>query len=120
MGELARGWMVMLYTVLILLNGSMLVYLHCCALTVLLYLQVLSVLQSCRITLAGQRDDRLCCCCLVESSVWASIRVLVDQRHDVRKCDEIMNSRRNEFSVFIRITLVRISIQAVQQYQCTK
>ena len=85
MGELVRGWMVLLYTVLILLNGSilvylycctvtvllirrfsrsffllnytMLLYLYCCAVTVLLYLQVLSVLQSCRITLAGQRDD---------------------------------------------------------------
>ena len=35
MGELARGWMVLLYTVLILLNGSMLVYLYCCTVTVL-------------------------------------------------------------------------------------
>ena len=145
MGELARGWMVLLYTVLILLNGSMLVYLYCCtvaillicrfsrflillnctmllylyccAVTVLLYLLVLSVLQSCRITLAGQRDDCLCCCCLVESSGWASIRVLVDHRHGVRKCDEIMNSRHNELSVFIRITFSTYSSTAVPMHE---
>ena len=97
----------------------MLLYLYCCAVTVLLYLQVLSVLQSCRITLAGQCDDRLCCCCLVESSVWASIRVLVDQRHDVRKCDEIMNSRRNELSVFIRITFSTYLVYQYKQYSST-
>ena len=34
--ELARGWMVLLYTVLILLNGSMLVYLYCCTVAILL------------------------------------------------------------------------------------
>ena len=37
-GELARGWMVLLYTVLILLNCSMLLYLYCCTVAVLLYM----------------------------------------------------------------------------------
>ena len=37
-------------------------------------------------------------------------------RHDERKCDEIVNSLRNELSAFIRITFVRISIQ---QYSST-
>ena len=70
--------MVLLYTVLILLNCcSILLYLYCCTVAVLLYLWVLSVLLSCRQMLAGQRGD--CYCCLVESSGWASIRVLVDQ-----------------------------------------
>ena len=71
-------------------------------------------------TLAGQRDDCLCCCCLVESSGWASIRVLVYQRHDVRKCDEIINSRRNELLVFIRIifnTYINTSSTAVPMHE---
>ena len=39
------------------------------------------------------------------------------QRHDVRKCDEIMNSRRNELSVFIRITFSTYSSTAVPMHE---
>ena len=41
----------------------------------------------------------------------------MDQRHDVRKCDEIMNSRRNELSVFIRITFSTYSSSAVPMHE---
>ena len=40
-------------------------------------------------------------------------------RHDERKCDEIVNSLRNELSAFIRITFRTYINTAVQQYQCT-
>ena len=42
------------------------------------------------------------------------------QRHDVRKCDEIMNSRRNELFVFIRIifnTYINTSSTAVPMHE---
>ena len=49
--------MVLLYTVLILLNCSMLLYLYCCTVAVLLICRFSRFLLSCRQTVAGQRGD---------------------------------------------------------------
>ena len=61
MGELARGWMVLLYTVLILLNCSMLLYLYCCC-CCLVDLYVLSVFDTAELYYAAIPVLPCCCC----------------------------------------------------------